>query len=139
MTLPLRTGRPPGAGRAWPVYFVLLVLYLGASEVQAWRHLADPGPTDVVLRLASLVFAGVALTGLYGFIRRRPILRPAFWWLVLALLIVAIVSSVWVLLSLAPTPVGGPAIGTALALYFLPLLPLLYALGRYAADPSLWH
>ncbi|MEF8794173.1 hypothetical protein [Thiohalorhabdus sp.] len=70
--------QPPDAGRAWRAYFVLLLLYLGASEVQAWRHLAEPGPTDVVLRLATLALAVVALTGLYGFIRRRPILRPGF-------------------------------------------------------------
>ncbi|MEF8794172.1 hypothetical protein [Thiohalorhabdus sp.] len=56
----------------------------------------------------------------------------------LALLIAAVGSSVWVLLSLATEPAGGPAIATAMVLYLLPLLPLLYALGRYAADRGLW-
>jgi hypothetical protein len=119
----------------WRAYFAFLLLYLGASEVQAWRRLTDPGPADVALRLASAVFALAALVGLYGFIRRRAILRPAVWWLLLALLAAAAASSAAVLMS-APLPAD--TLPLQLTLYLLPLLPLFVALARYAGDRSLW-
>lgn len=123
-------------GRAWRAYFAFLLLYLGASEVQAWRRLAEPGAMDVALRTATMAFALAALTGLYGFIRRRAILRPLVWWLLLALLAAAAASSAAVLMS-APLPAEGRLL--RLALYLLPLAPLFIALGRYAADRTLWR
>jgi|GEM_PF-6546906 len=122
-------------GRVWRGYFAFLVLYLGASEYQAWRRLAEPTPTDVTMRLATLAFAAVTLAGLYGFIRRRPLLRPIVWWLVLALLAAAAASSAAVLLAVS----AGPPALAAFVFYLLPLLPLFYALARYAADRALWH
>lgn len=91
---------------------------------------------DVALRVASTAFALAALVGLYGFIRRRAILRPVVWWLLLALLAAAAASSAAVLLS-APLPAG--SLSLQLTLYLLPLLPLFVALGRYAGDRRLWR
>jgi hypothetical protein len=126
-------------GRVWRGYFAFLVLYLGASEYQAWRRLAEPTPTDVATRLATLAFAAVTLAGLYGFIRRRPLLRPIVWWLVLALLAAAAASSAAVLLAMRPGPGAGQPALAAFVFYLLPLLPLFYALARYAADRALWR
>lgn len=132
----------PRASLLWWGYFALIVVLFVVTSVNfavAGFHDSFGG---MLTSAALLTHDALCIAGLYAFIRSVPLFAPAFWRIVLTLLLARIFLSASILApSLIPWAGSREQYVAAAGLGMLILgAPLLAALWRYAfRSPGLWN